>query len=115
MSHHINPPPPPHPEPWDYEAPRTAEVHADMHYYRASEWSLNIKRPHGSSVLPRVDLRLLRFGTQKEAQLSLSVGGVAEISAQLDQPGLLALRNALNDALHDITLIAQAESHEVAA
>ena len=83
--------------PWVYRPPRTAQGYANQRYYRALTLHAN------RGALETVDL--LRFAGSEEAKLTLRVEadyGDASLTAALPRAALLQLRDALNDALHEM-------------
>jgi hypothetical protein len=86
---------------WAYQPPYTPPDYPRQHYYRGSEKNhAAIARDFDAPLSPYVVL--YRGAGNTTADLSVSIGHVAQIDATLTAPQLLALRNALSDALHDI-------------
>lgn len=88
---------------WAYQAAFRPESHPDQCYYRAE---------HGhcmpSSRLPNAaSIQLFRFADSPAARLELSTDN-GRMFTTLDAAALVTLRNAINDALHDIAQLAPA-------
>jgi hypothetical protein len=86
------------PEPWSYEPPRTPESHPTQRYYRTAALTLD-----GSPFDTAVEL--LRFAPSENLKLKLRLDatfGTAHLDVPLTRTQLKALRDACNDALHEI-------------
>ena len=84
---------------WTYQAPRRPGSHPDQCYYRA----VGLHRvepcmPAGPEVT------LFRFESDDDAEITLRVTG-AQIQGRMNRESMLALRDALNDALQDIEAV----------
>lgn len=89
---------------WTYQPPHRPADYPNQCYYRAPEsWKHSIAPE--TTAQPSTRLTLFRFADQRDPGVSLSIEvPFAEVSADLDLPALTALRDAINDALHDIAV-----------
>jgi hypothetical protein len=91
---------------WVYLAPKRAQHHEQQCYYRAQ--SFGFMQPPGPSRMQDQRVQLFRFADDTAAELQLQTSE-ASLRLTLDPSALLLLRDALNDALHDIAVV-QAEA-----
>ena len=92
---------------WTYQPPTRTESHPDQCYYRAPCW-LHMQPP-GQTGLDDTQLMLYRDVCGIGCELTVTVPN-AHVKVDLDRAKLTLLRDALNDALHDI---AAAEAERV--
>lgn len=84
------------PPAWTYQPPYTPQAHPQQRYYIRQRLDKEVGLP---------TVQLLRFAGSEESKLSLRVEapyGDAELQVSLPRPALLQLRDALNDALHEL-------------
>lgn len=96
---------------WAYQPPRNPITHPHQCYYRADEHN------HVSQLnlaAPACQLQLYRWDDSRTARLSISWPHT-HTAVELDVPTLVALRNALSDALLDIGLLTIAEAAAAAS
>lgn len=83
---------------WTYQPPHTPTSDGRQRYYRQQKLDPGF-------VLPTVSL--LRFSGKEAAKLTLRIDvehGCAETTVELPRANLLLLRDALNDALHEMQI-----------
>lgn len=85
--------------PWVYQAPERPAGHPNQCYYRIAGASTHAIRR--SQIPGWANIKLYRFDDWKHAQVEIDTFE-ARMRVNLDVPTLLALRNAINDALQDI-------------
>lgn len=84
---------------WTYQEPRLAPGNENQRRYRATNFHEMDPVTFGDD---RPRLSLFRFDTDPDAELTLQRPECGELRARLNRDQLLTLRNALNDALHDV-------------
>lgn len=94
--------------PWAYEAPHRPTDYPEQCYYRTAgginhcigEWQPDATRR----------LEVFRFRRDEDLRLTIEVDAgdnTAKLTTRLDAAGALLLRDALNDALHDMAVAAE--------
>ena len=87
---------------WAYQPPRRSADFPALRYYRSADWNHILPAPTSTFGHPRIVL--VRNGDQLGARLQIYLDG-AYADASLDAPAMLALRDALNDALTDVAAV----------
>lgn len=82
---------------WTYKAPKHPDSHPTQFYYRAE--GFHHIDTGGDVTSPRITL--FRFENEADAEISIKVPG-ATVEGRFSRESLLALRDALNDAIQDI-------------